>query len=208
MAGDVTYSNQTKNVRPMHSTNADNQIDSIRPLHWFLIGYRGCGKTTVARKLAEHIGLDAVDTDDLIEASRGITIREIFLTEGESGFRDCEESIVAQVALRDEATVVALGGGAILRPANRQVLRTSGKCIWLQASAEQLYSRICGDQSSTDRRPRLSDRDGFAEVVELLAAREPLYLELAELIVQTDGKTPDEVVAEIVDWVSSQAATI
>lgn len=180
---------------------------SIKPTphHWYLIGYRGCGKSTVGRGLAQRLALTAVDTDDLIEAASGLSIREIFAAEGESGFRDREAAVIAEVAARKVPMVVALGGGAILRPANRDLLSTSGQCIWLQASAEQLYFRICGDATSTERRPQLSDRGGFEEVAELLAAREPLYRELAGKIVQTEGKTPDEVVAEIVDWVSSLA---
>jgi shikimate kinase len=169
----------------------------------YLIGYRGCGKSTVGRGLAQRLGLTAVDTDARIEEASGQSIREIFATEGEAGFRDREAAAIAQVAAEQTRTVVSLGGGAILRPANRELLSTTGQCIWLQASAEQLYRRICGDVASAERRPQLSDRGGFAEVVELLAAREPLYRELAQKIVQTEGKTPDEVVAEIVDWVSS-----
>ncbi len=170
------------------------------PQHWYLIGYRGCGKSTVGRELAQRLGLIAIDTDELIEAASGQSIREIFAAEGEAGFREREAAIIAEVASRVLPAVVALGGGAVLRPANRQLLSSSGRCIWLQASPEQLYRRICGDATTTERRPQLSDRGGFEEVVELLAAREPLYRELAQKMVQTEGKTPDEVVAEIVDW--------
>lgn len=171
--------------------------------NWYLIGYRGCGKSTVGRGLAQRLALSAVDTDDLIESASGLSIRDIFAAEGESGFRDREAAVIAEVAARMVPMVVSLGGGAVLRPANRDLLATTGQCIWLQASAEQLYRRICGDVASSDRRPQLSDRGGFEEVAELLAAREPLYRELAGKIVQTGDKTPDEVVAEIVDWVSS-----
>ena len=176
-----------------------------RPRHLYLIGYRGCGKSTVARALAGRLGWPSVDTDERIEADCGRSIRSLFESEGENYFRDCEAATIAEVAALEVPSVVALGGGAILRESNRQQLQTSGRCVWLQASAARLFDRISADHTSADRRPALSKRGGFEEVVELLAAREPLYSQLAELTVLTEGKTPDEVVAEIFDWANLQA---
>ena len=173
-------------------------------MHLYLIGYRGSGKSTVGRALAQRLGLPAIDTDDLIEAGSGLSVREIFAAEGESGFRQREASVIAEVAARPLPCVVSLGGGAILRETNRKCLSVTGNTVWLQAPAEQLFRRIEGDATSQQRRPSLSDRGGFAEVVELLAAREPLYRELAQKIVLTEGRTPDDVVEEIVDWVKSR----
>ncbi len=104
----------------------------------YLIGFRGSGKTTVGRVLAERLGLHAVDSDDLIEQAAQATIREIFQREGEAGFRDREQNVVERLAREaaEAPRVVSLGGGAILREANRNQLAASGVCIWLTASAK------------------------------------------------------------------------
>ncbi len=173
-------------------------------MHLYLIGYRGSGKSTIARLLAEALSRQAVDTDELIESSAGTSIRHIFETQGEAGFRDLEQSVIAEVAQTYPPSVVALGGGAILREANRVCLAGSGRCVWLQASPEHLFHRIQADATTAERRPNLSDRGGFEEVAALLREREPLYRQLAQKKVSTESKTPDEIVAEILDWVASQ----
>lgn len=106
----------------------------------YLIGFRGSGKTTVGQQLAGRLGLSAIDSDDLIEQAAGASIREIFEREGEAGFRDREQAVVEQLASAAESAprVVSLGGGAILREANRQQLAASGVCVWLTASPEKL----------------------------------------------------------------------
>ncbi|QDV22444.1 shikimate kinase [Aureliella helgolandensis] len=176
-------------------------------MHIYLIGYRGCGKSTVGRGLAAELGREVVDTDDLIEQAAGRSIAEIFASEGEAGFRDRESQAIASVASSSATSpaVVALGGGAVLRQSNREVLSRTGQCIWLQGDPQLLYARIVGDAHSGDRRPDLTDQGGYAEVVEILAIREPIYRQLAQRIVNTDGKTPDEVKAEILLWVNSPA---
>ena len=157
-------------------------------MHLYLMGYRGSGKSTVARLLAQAMDRSVVDTDEWIESAAGQTVSEIFAQRGEGGFRDLEETAVAQVARLDEPAVVALGGGAVLRPANQSLLRQTGHCVWLQGSPEQLYARIRSDSTSPDRRPSLTGRSGLEEVTDVLAAREPIYRGLAHFIVSTDGK--------------------
>lgn len=168
--------------------------------HLFLIGYRGSGKSTVGRLLADRIGWSFVDTDDMVERASSISIKEIFEREGEDSFRRLEESAVASAAARELPTVISLGGGAILRRTNRLQIQDHGSCVWLKGSAQALFRRISADASSEDRRPDLSHCGGYDEVVELLAKREPTYELLANLTVETDGKTPDEIVLEISDW--------
>lgn len=168
--------------------------------HVFLIGYRGCGKSTVGRLLAAQIDWTFVDTDDMVENAAGSSIQEIFAREGEGSFREWEQRAVASAAARELPTIISLGGGAILREANQQQIREFGQCVWLKGSAESLYARIRGDASSQGRRPNLTSSDGFTEVVELLAAREPIYADLADLKVDTDGRQPDEIVADIAGW--------
>ena len=103
----------------------------------YLIGYRATGKTTVARLLSDRLSYQAVDADDIIEARAGMPIKEIFAADGETGFRDLETEIVKELSQRSD-TVVALGGGALQRPGNRQQLFGTGSMIWLQAAAETI----------------------------------------------------------------------
>lgn len=174
-------------------------------MHVYLIGYRGSGKSTVGRQLASRLQWTFVDTDDEIESDSGQTIRDLFEQEGEPGFRDREQRIIAQVAHQRPPAVIALGGGAVLRPANQTHISSTGWCVWLKGSPDQLFARISGDASTTDRRPNLSSGGGYNEVVEVLAAREPIYRQLAQKTVVTDEQTPDEIAAEVEAWVKSQA---
>ena len=144
-----------------------------------LIGPRGAGKTAVGRRLAQRLGIGFQDTDALIVA-RGRTVAEIFAAHGEPGFRALEREIIA--GLKPEpATVIATGGGAVLDADNRARLASLGPVIYLRASAECLSARIAG----TDR-PALTDADPLTEMRQVLAAREPLYRELAQAVLDTD----------------------
>ncbi len=147
-----------------------------------------------------------IDSDDWIESGQEKSVREIFAEQGEAGFRDLEQTAVCQVASFSDPAVISLGGGAVLRQANQQVIRETGYRVWLDASAEFLYERICADSSSGERRPNLTDRGGFAEVAEVLAKRRPVYNDLANLTVNTEGKEPDEIAREIADWLRTQPA--
>lgn len=169
-------------------------------MHVYLIGYRGSGKSTVGRLLAQAMDWPLIDTDDWIESGQGKSIREIFAEQGEPGFRDLEQTAVVQVSSMAEPAVIALGGGAVLRPQNQQIIRQTGRRVWLDASAEYLYARICADSTTGERRPDLTDRGGFDEVAEILAARRPIYSDLAELTVNTMDKSPDQIAREIDHW--------
>lgn len=173
-------------------------------MHVYLIGYRGSGKSTIGRKLATRLGRPFVDTDDEVEQTSGRTIREIFASEGETIFRDLEQAAIARVSAATTPTVISLGGGAILREANCQCLKAHGAIVWLEASAENLSQRIAQDSSSGDRRPDLTSRGGYAEVVEVLREREPIYRTLAEKTTRSDLAKPEDVVEEIAAWVKSR----
>lgn len=173
-------------------------------MHIYLIGYRGSGKSTIGRLLSQVLDRPFVDTDQWIESSQDKSIKEIFAEVGEVGFRDLEQAAVCQVGQLPEPAVVSLGGGAVLREPNQQVLRDTGFRVWLEASAEFLYQRICEDSTSADRRPNLTDRGGCAEVAEVLARRKPVYNDLANLTINTEHRTPDEITREIVDWLALQ----
>jgi shikimate kinase len=167
------------------------------PTNLFLIGYRGSGKTSVAAELAALLGWPWLDTDVEIERRAGKSIREIFADEEEVGFRRREAAVVAEAAA-GERHVVALGGGAVLWPDNRQALAGRGAVVWLQASPQTLWQRIRDDPTTFARRPNLTAEGGLAEVERMLAQREPLYAAWADWIVPTEGLSPAEVARRIV----------
>ncbi len=168
-----------------------------RPL--FLIGPRGSGKTTIARLLAGRLGWDLVDADHVLEQYYGKSIRAIFAEEGEAGFRDKESFVLAALCDRRRC-VFSTGGGAVVRPANRELLRASGYVVWLTADAETLWRRLQGDDG--ERRPALG-AGGRAEVEDILRIRQPWYEECAHLTVWTDGKTPEALAEEILVQMAS-----
>jgi shikimate kinase len=160
----------------------------------FLIGARGSGKTTIARLLAERLGWSWVDADEVLEREAGCSIQSIFAREGEARFREREARHLAEFSdLRRH--VVATGGGAVLRPANRELLRR-GWVVWLTADVETLWGRVQADTSTASRRPNLSV-GGPGEVAEVLRNREPLYRACADLTISTTGRALDAIVADI-----------
>ncbi|MCI0492064.1 MAG: shikimate kinase [Planctomycetes bacterium] len=163
----------------------------------FLIGYRGTGKTTVAQLLADRLGWDWIDADDEIEQRAGKSISAIFADKGEAAFRDMESQIVAELSRR-RGSVVALGGGAVLREENRAAIRRFGRVVWLTAKADAVAQRLAADENTVSRRPDLTPSGGLAEIQALLAIREPIYRACATLEVDTELRTPREIVDEIV----------
>ncbi|MDZ4683640.1 MAG: shikimate kinase [Planctomycetaceae bacterium] len=161
-----------------------------------LIGYRGTGKTSVAPRLAERLGLPWIDADPELERRAGRSIRDIFATDGEPEFRRLERAVLVDL-LSQGPRVLAVGGGAVLNPDTRRDFRAAGPVVWLQADAETLAARIAADATSRGRRPNLTAAGGLDEIRTLLAAREPLYRETATLTVDTAGKPMDDIIAEI-----------
>lgn len=157
----------------------------------FLIGPRGSGKSTVGRALAGRLGWGFADADERLEAAAGRTIADIFAAEGEVGFRDREAATLAELAALTNH-VVATGGGVVLRPANRDRLR-AGFVVWLTTSPEAAFARLQGDPTTAARRPNLTPKGGLEEVRTLIAAREPLYRECADFVIDTDRLSPDTV---------------
>jgi shikimate kinase len=164
----------------------------MTPQRIILIGYRGSGKTTVGRILARELGWEFADADEHLEAAAGRSIAAIFAAEGEPGFRDRESATLADLCRRDRL-VIATGGGAVLRPANRELLREAGFVAWLVTDPETSWARLSGDPTTADRRPNLTPAGGFAEVKALIAARTPLYRDLAHFSTETDAQSPDAV---------------
>src|SRR5262245_9654013 len=154
-----------------------------RPI--FLIGYRGTGKSIVARQLAGLLGYDWVDADEVVEERAGKSIADIFATDGEPAFRNLESTVVQELARR-RRTVTALGGGAVLRDSNRAAICAAGPVVWLTASVDTILERVASDTSTAARRPQLTTAGGRAEVESLLAIRTPLYRECATLVLDTE----------------------
>jgi len=162
-----------------------------------LIGYRGTGKTTVARKLAECLGIPSFDSDPEVERRAGKSIADIFVQDGEPTFRDWEESVIVEILSSRDPLVLATGGGAILRASTRERLRQSGRVIWLTATPETILHRITSDVASQTMRPNLTSLPMYEEIVTVLEQRKPLYDETAHEIIDTDCRTIDEIVAEV-----------
>ncbi len=171
-----------------------------------LIGYRGTGKTSVAPPLARFLGFDPVDADGELESRAGRTIREIFESEGESGFRARERALLAELFNRDRL-VIAAGGGAVLDADTRNRMRAAGPVVWLRATVETIERQIAADPTTRDRRPDLTADGGRREIESLLAIREPLYGGTANLTVDVDGRTVDEIVAEIASTIAVASKT-
>ena len=169
-------------------------MHSTQPI--FLIGYRGTGKTTVARLVAEQLDWQAIDADHEIELRAGKSVAAIFAEDGEAVFRDLEAQVVADLGRRTKI-VVAPGGGAVLRPETRDAMRAAGPIVWLTAGIDTITQRLAADAASGSRRPNLT-AGGRAEIEALLAERTPIYRACATFVVDTEGKTPAEVADEIV----------
>jgi shikimate kinase len=154
-----------------------------------LIGYRATGKTTLARLLAERLDWQWIDADVEIERRAGTSIARIFAEQGEPAFRDLEAQVIIDLCRR-ERLVVAAGGGAPLRPESRRAMHDGGKVVWLTARPETILARMSGDATTATRRPDLTSKGPLDEIVHLLAVRTPLYREAADLVVDTEGRTP------------------
>jgi shikimate kinase len=163
-----------------------------------LIGYRGSGKTSVGRRLAERQGIPFVDADEELVRRAGRSIKTIFETSGEAAFRDLESKVLQDLLARREV-VLSLGGGVILREANRERLIDSPFArVYLHASPAVLHGRIHADPNTAANRPALTHLGGgIEEIATLLAAREPLYREVATAELDVSALNVDEVVTQI-----------
>jgi shikimate kinase len=159
----------------------------------FLVGPMGAGKSTIGKYLAQHLKLRFADTDAEIEARTGADIPWIFDVEGEAGFREREQQVVEEMTLWDDV-VLATGGGVVIRPENRQALASRGYVVYLYATVEEQVRRTRRDR----RRPLLQKGDPEEVLRSLMASREPLYREIADHIIETDGCSPRSVAQRLV----------
>lgn len=158
----------------------------------FLIGPMGAGKSAVGRKLAEELQLGFIDSDDEIERRTGVDIPYIFDKEGEGGFRARERHVIDELSLLPKI-VLATGGGAVQDPATRERLGERGRVVYLHASVDQQLKRT----RSGRERPMLKGGDPREILEQLMAVRDPQYREIADVVVETDGRRVAAVTREI-----------
>ena len=158
----------------------------------FLVGPMGAGKTTVGRRLAELRGLQFADSDHEVEQRTGVDIAYIFEKEGEAGFRKRERQVIAELT-GSQGLVLATGGGAVLESENRQRLAARGFVVYLRASIEHQLRRT----GRTDSRPLLQSGNPRETLERLFAVREPLYQEVADLVLDADGVNARNLAQEI-----------
>lgn len=159
-----------------------------------LIGYRGTGKSSIGKALAEMTGQAHIDTDELIEEATGERISDIFASEGEARFREIEQHVIARIPA--EAGIISTGGGAVMNPANVQMLRMNSLMILLSADRKVLKSRIAGSG-----RPSLTGVSPEDEIARVLSERNPAYRSAADVIIDTSTTSPKEAAARIRDIV-------
>lgn len=159
----------------------------------FLVGLPGSGKSTVGRQLARRLGLPFFDADQVIEQRLGCSIRAYFEQVGEPAFRDVEVAVIDELTATGPR-IVSTGGGAVLRPENRERLRNRGQVVYLRSSPEEVFRRLRHDRN----RPLLQVDDPQARVRELHAERHPLYTEIAHFTIDTGRPSVSTLVNMIV----------
>lgn len=157
------------------------------PLNVVLVGFMGCGKTTLGARLAQMLGLKFVDMDEYIAKKAGCPIPEIFAREGEAGFRRIESEVLDELTAAGHM-VIATGGGVVTVPENLPKLRMLGFVVWLNPPERAIWNRVSRNRS----RPLLQTENPRQTVHDLLENRRPLYASVADLEADTQGLTPDE----------------
>ena len=158
-----------------------------------LIGLPGSGKSTVGRQLARRLQLPFIDSDQVIEQRLGCSIREYFEREGEERFRDIEENVIDELTQTHQG-VLSTGGGSVLRPLNRERLRSRGQVVYLHSSPDEVFRRLRHDTN----RPLLQVSDPLGQLSSLYAIRDPLYRETATLVIQTGRPSVAALVTSII----------
>jgi shikimate kinase len=168
----------------------------VTPKNIVLIGFMGSGKSTVGRELHQRLGYPLADMDQLIEQTMGKRITEIFREEGESAFRDLETLQLQEIARRTGTRhIVSTGGGIVIRPENRAILRNLGYVVWLHAPEDVIYERTSRNRD----RPLLNQPAARETIAALMAEREPWYRETSHLKIDTAGLDSHEIATGILE---------
>ena len=171
--------------------------------HVMLVGMMGAGKTTIGAECARRLARAFVDTDELIEATAGRTIAEIFSAEGEAGFRVMERAVVADVCASPVPLVIAVGGGAMLDPENRRLAGTKATVVWLRAGPRELAQRVAAQAAeAAGERPLRATADPVAMIERLTSLRADAYGAVADVVVDTDDRS----IAAVADAVLEELA--
>ncbi|CAM5186738.1 Shikimate kinase OS=Castellaniella defragrans OX=75697 GN=aroK PE=3 SV=1 [Castellaniella defragrans] len=192
-------------------TNASVATDSEAPVSRqgngavpvFLVGMMGAGKTTVGRQLAAALGREFVDLDQAIEARCGVRVATIFDIEGEAGFRRREAAALDEYS-RTPGVVLATGGGAVLAEGNRALLKARGCVVYLRAGVDELYRRVARDRN----RPLLHTPDPRQRLTDLIAQRERLYDEVADITLDTADQPVTQVLRALLPLLQARQATL
>lgn len=166
-----------------------------------LIGFMGCGKTTVGIRLSYRIRRVLEDTDKRIEREQGMTISDIFAKEGEAYFRDLETDLLKRISTEKYQRVISTGGGLPMREENRMLLKQLGKVVYLRIKPETVYQRLKNDTT----RPLLQCEDPLKRITELMEQRAPLYEQAAHIIIDVDELTMEQVLEQIVSQIGGIA---
>jgi shikimate kinase len=160
--------------------------------NFFLVGLMGSGKSTIGKHLAKRLGKSFIDSDHEIERRTGVKIPVIFEIEGEAGFRLREQQVIHELTSRQDI-VLATGGGAILSTANREDLHARGTVIYLRANIDDLFARTRRDKN----RPLLQTPDPKAKLTELFLQRDPLYKEIAHIVIDTGRQSVNTLLGQL-----------
>lgn len=159
----------------------------------FLIGFMGAGKSTIARNLQRSLNFPLVEMDERIVREQGMSINEIFEKYGEAHFRQIESDLILTIG-HENASIVSSGGGVVVRPQNVENMKKSGKIVFLKATPKTIYERV---KNSTDR-PILNGHMNVEYIAQLMEKRRALYEGAADITIETDGKTKEEICSEII----------
>lgn len=159
-----------------------------------LVGFMGCGKSSVGRNLAKKLDYELIDTDKYIEEKEGRSISTIFAKEGEAFFRELETEVLGELAMTNENMVLSAGGGLALKEKNRELFKKMGTTIYLKASPQTIYSHVKGDT----KRPLLQCDDPQKRISELMKEREEFYQKAADIVIDTNDKSVDIIADEII----------
>lgn len=158
-----------------------------------LIGFMGSGKTTIGNELSEKSKFALVDTDKYIEQQQQTTISEIFASKGEEEFRLMETKALKELLEASEDMIISTGGGLVIKQENRELLKNAGTTVYLKASADTIYDRVKDDT----KRPLLQCEDPKLKIISLMEQRKDYYTDAANIVVDTDKKSVEEIACEI-----------
>lgn len=178
----------------------------IRVMNIFLVGYRCTGKTTVGKALAAKLGLNFVDTDQMISAETGLDIAAIVDKMGWEAFRIKEREVISRLSQRN-GQVIATGGGVVTAPENITVMRSSGTVIWLKATSGTIRQRMLADFATRNNRPPLTGQGSVEEIEEVLVARHRLYAQAAHHFLDTDELSIAQIVAKMFELTGNNFET-